>query len=94
MPEDLARGEIDELGPSSAPEDIAVGGLVLVAPMMVSGVLGLDVHEHFAGVQVTLRGEVRAPRGPPFTLRPPLPWLEAAQPERSAGNERVPNVAE
>jgi hypothetical protein len=88
MPQDIARLEIDELGPSPAHEDIAVGGLVQIASMMVFRILGFDVHQHFTGGQVSLRREVRAPRRSPLFWK----WLEPAQPERPAGNEHVPNI--
>ena len=62
MPQNIARLEVDELGPSPAPKDVAVGGLVDVASMMVLRILGFDVHQHFAGGRIALRCEVRAPR--------------------------------
>jgi hypothetical protein len=90
MPQDIARLEVDELGPSPAHEDIPVGGFVKIASMVVFRILGFDVHQHFTGGQVTLRRKVRAPRRPSLCWK----WLEPAQPERAAGNEQVPNIDE
>jgi len=44
MPKDIARLEIIKLDPSPAREDKAVSGLVQVTAMMVSRILGFDVH--------------------------------------------------
>jgi hypothetical protein len=61
MPKNIAALEIDELGTSPASEDIAVGGLVRVASMMVTRVLRLDVHKYFAGNKIPLSRKVWAP---------------------------------
>ena len=90
MPQDITRLEVDELGPSPAHEDIAVGGLVEIASMMVPRVLGFDVHQHFTSGQIALRREVRAPRRSPLFWK----WLETTHPERPAGNKQIPNAAE
>jgi hypothetical protein len=62
----LARSQIEELDPAPAREDIAVGGLVLIAAMVVSQVFGLDLLEQLARAQVVLDCEIGAPRGSPL----------------------------
>jgi hypothetical protein len=61
MPQDITAFKVDELDASPAAKNVTVGGLVLPASVMVSWILGLNVHYHLACGQVTLRCEIRAP---------------------------------